>query len=413
MSKSTIVIILTIVLLAVISIPLFEWKEIDDHKGNTWMDLDNKKNSGLWLFLQLLKDTKGENNVAVVDKLKDLEYDSLKSNLTIIYSYNSSYDNGVLDTFLAKHPSTDVLLFNSPYKWYEDSIFSLRISQTTLAIDSNSFTLYPLDREGMYLDSMELTMYAYDSVKYWVNIIDRELEIPYFIEFNPNEDFIITKYDEIIFGKYPDSTRSIYYHTLPTLFINEYLATPTGKKHFEYVISELDYDKYTLLELPSYQYDAPDFEKNYFQFIFNNKGMKMAYLIFLVSLILAFIFKGKRKQKVVPLIKEKKNTSIEFIQILADLHQSQDSPIKLVRKMEKIFYYQMNQKYYIPEKTENYAEKLATKSEIPLNKIKFVLAWFEKAKTMSYVNDQDISSISYELEKIFNHQKNYRDGRPI
>ena len=139
----------------------------------------------------------------------------------------------------------------------------------------------------------------------------------------------------------------------------------------------------------------------------------MAYLIFLVSLILAFIFKGKRKQKVVPLIKEKKNTSIEFIQILADLHQSQDSPIKLVRKMEKIFYYQMNQKYYIPEKTENYAEKLATKSEIPLNKIKFVLAWFEKAKTMSYVNDQDISSISYELEKIFNHQKNYKDGRPI
>jgi len=58
------------------------------------------------------------------------------------------------------------------------------------------------------------------------------------------------------------------------------------------------------------------------KYILSQESLKWAYYILIVSIIVYIIFQGKRKQRVIPLIPPLKNTTLEFVRIIASCTSS-------------------------------------------------------------------------------------------
>ena len=65
----------------------------------------------------------------------------------------------------------------------------------------------------------------------------------------------------------------------------------------------------------------PEVDKSYLQHILSDTPLKTAFYLSLIGFLLFIIFTAKRKQRVVPVIKEKKNGQLKFIQQIGSLYK--------------------------------------------------------------------------------------------
>ena len=84
----------------------------------------------------------------------------------------------------------------------------------------------------------------------------------------------------------------------------------------------------------------------------------------LLGFVLYLLFKGKRQQRIIPVIEKPKNTTIEFAQSISSLYYQERDATDMVRKKITYFLDQVRQRYYLDTQqiNEDFAAKLANKS---------------------------------------------------
>ena len=122
-------------------------------------------------------------------------------------------------------------------------------------------------------------------------------------------------------------------------------------------------------------------------YILLQDSLRYAWWLLLVSVVLYSFFTAKRKQRVVPVLEPKTNTSMEFVSAIAKLHYENAYHRDIAKKRIKYFFYFIKARYGLTTQilSEPYLIRLSEKSSLGRQDIEAVALEFERAeKSRSY-----------------------------
>jgi hypothetical protein len=186
--------------------------------------------------------------------------------------------------------------------------------------------------------------------------------------------------DHVNFAKLPYGDGNLYVHTNPLVFTNYFIAK---QKQAEYAAAALSHlrgksiiwDEFSKSQISSE--NAPNISP--LSYILQHPSLKYAWWMMLASAILYTLFTAKRKQRTIPVLEEKVNTSLEFVKMISALHFQNANHLDIARKKMKYFLYFIRAKYgmYTQNFTEEHFKRLAEKSKIDLQEIKSIFNEFQ------------------------------------
>lgn len=149
-----------------------------------------------------------------------------------------------------------------------------------------------------------------------------------------------------VFVKADYGKGQIFIHNLPLAFTNYYvLDTITGKQAFH----ALSYLPAQPVYWDEYQKQGRfgENERSVFRYIVSQPGLKTAYLLTLIGLIVYAVFSGKRKQRVIPIMDPPKNVSLEFVRTIGNMYYRKGNHANLAEKLIQHFWIYMRERFGI------------------------------------------------------------------
>ncbi len=192
-------------------------------------------------------------------------------------------------------------------------------------------------------------------------------------------------------------------HTNPIVFTNYFMVDSMGFAHAEGVFSYLGegdilWDK--LSKLP-YTNEKTNKTEGPLKYILSVPSLRWAWYLFLISILVYFIFYAKRKQRAIPILPSKINSTIEFTETMGRLYFSQKDNDKIVAHKTKLFLSYLRSRYQLTtnELDDELALRTCLKSGIERSKIDAI---FKANKLLSFKNDTtDEQLIAYHQQLEF------------
>jgi len=146
-------------------------------------------------------------------------------------------------------------------------------------------------------------------------------------------------------------------------------------------------------------------EETPMDYVLAQPSLMWAYYLVVLSLLFYALLRGRRRQKVIPLIPRYDNTSLDHVQMLADLYESQGQHNKLIGHMRQLFYHKMEQRYFLKPSHPDYVEKLSQKSKVPSDEIEILLNRFKKVSSSKKMNAYDLNVFYKTLQRFYDKCK--------
>jgi hypothetical protein len=171
---------------------------------------------------------------------------------------------------------------------------------------------------------------------------------------------------------------NLFLHTSPLVFTNYFLTDAEKVDYAESVFSELDgsdliWDEYS--KIPSA--GGAGF-KGPLYFILQQPALKYAWWMLLATVALYVVFAAKRRQRVIPVLEVKSNTSLEFVNLISRLHYENGNHVDMARKKMKYFLYFVRSKYGIHAEgfQEDQIRRLAEKSRVSIDEVRAIFSQY-------------------------------------
>lgn len=169
---------------------------------------------------------------------------------------------------------------------------------------------------------------------------------------------------------------SLYLHSNPLVFTNYFM---TKREHVTYaagVFSHLDgrdmiWDEYSKIPLPGGNaYNSPLY------FILQQPSLKYAWWLLLCTVLLYVVFGAKRKQRVIPVLETKSNTSLELVNLISRLHFRNGNHLDMAHKKMRYFLYFIRSRYGIHAErfSQLHIQKLAEKAKVRISDVELIFS---------------------------------------
>lgn len=157
----------------------------------------------------------------------------------------------------------------------------------------------------------------------------------YFTTFDTSKVVVlgIDDYDNVNFIRVKYGKGNLYLHCIPNIFTNYNLL----KSDRDYIFKSLSYLKNRGVIWDEYYKEVNKYASTPIRFILSQPSLKWAYFTLLISSIFFVIFKGRRDQRVIPVIKPLANTTLEFVNTVGNLYYKQSNHKNIADK--KIIYF--------------------------------------------------------------------------
>lgn len=222
-------------------------------------------------------------------------------------------------------------------------------------------------------------------------------------------------------GSYPNYIRFaygkgyFYLHTTPLAFTNYYMINDTTMNYCRDALSYLgDGNIYWDEENRSYHPSAVPSNaplskpgEGPLEFILSEQGLRQAWYLLLVGTILYLMFGAKRKQRIIPVMENMENTSIEYAEVISQMFMKQKDHKKLAQMKMELFKSFLKERFRIklsPSSTEITAssiEEISQKSNIPIEKVKDIFDQFEILNISSEVRTEQLLTFHKKLEQFY------------
>lgn len=411
-NKNTIITFAVLALACVTLFLLFEIKHVPDVNWNQDYQYNSQEPHGAWAFQKLLKQSYGEENVSLYTEIDSFE--NKDKQLYINYG---------------KRITIPLNKQNELFSFLENGNSILFISE---AIYSNSDTLssYDLDFD-FYPDSLSRVQFLNeDSISYTFKFYNKDInkaseisKIGYYID--TYADSIIQSLAQIddslsVFYKRPHLNGNIYVYSDPNNFSNIAATQADYLNHFNQVFGHFDANQIILdnpsrSEILQNQYGGSQNprsgsqnrygDNSPLQYILSQPALAWAYYITLLGVLLYIIFRGKRKQRIIPITQFNNNTSLEYVDTISQIFLSQKQNRKLVAHIESIFYHNVRKKYFIARNHREFEKTFIQKSKIDENELRYVLDKFKNAQDGYEFTDTQLHSLYKKLELIYSKWK--------
>lgn len=208
------------------------------------------------------------------------------------------------------------------------------------------------------------------------------------------------------FAVIPVGHGRIFTHLEPRVFSNYYLRTPEGYSYASEVFAHLSmrpiyFDKYNRSYHYQHELDLTHVEGP-LDYLFQQPALRNAWITLLVGIMLFLLFRSKRQQRIIPIIPEVENTSIEFAKALGTLYYQSNRTKFLANEMMRLFHTFNRRRYNIQpaKKGVDNSDFIASKSKVNQALIKNI---YELERKLKY---NEMAKM-HELMPLFHALKSY------
>lgn len=381
---------LVFLLLAVLTefreVPAYEWKEKFSY--------DDQQPEGLYIFKELVNRYFKD----VPSTLNGYPEDTLNTNSLYIQFVPKYLESHQVDTLLnIASNGNDVLIIADLYAdnladsfpfyiedtFLQDSVLNFNFIAPEYAADSNYSYVFH-DKEFAPYTPKEF--YLMEGL-YW----EEDLE---FIR-------VATPDSLILFAEFKIGDGRVFYHVKKDLFYNYSYRQNQMFDYTQRILSYFDPQHVYLLSPIIELSDQNQTTGNPLEFIMSRPALKAAYYLLIIGVLLYVFFGGRRKQKVIPVHPENKNTSLEYIETVSQLFYQQGQHEKLVAHMKEIFHHKMQKKFFVAPDDPNYLDVLTKKSKISKTELQYVLDRFKNLEDNFNFRGDQLVSLNRRLEHIY------------
>lgn len=211
-----------------------------------------------------------------------------------------------------------------------------------------------------------------------------------------DEDNITETHPNFIKVAYANNDRAFFIHTNPYAFSNYHMLN--GNE---------DYAATVLSYLPKHQLIWDNYIKagrkivtSPLRFIMSSSALKWSFYLILLILILFVLFRGKRTQRVIPVIEPLKNSTVEFTQTIGDLYYQNRNYKSIIDKKITYFLEFIRNRFYLNTSQLNthFIERLAIKSSNTKETTKTTIDLIVHLKNKQVVTENDLIQLNKQIE---------------
>lgn len=307
--------------------------------------------------------------------------------------------------------NSNLIIISNNFNTDEYSINAL----LNMAENGNNIFISALDWDYKFLDTLNLTLkYSWNGSNNNFNFLDENLKSdkPYFFEYKYYSYFdtdSCTKFTPLSYVEY--NTRynfikieygegNFYLNAVPLAFTNYTILKSLTRDYVEKSFSLLDQND---IVWDDYVRKSPFPNMSVFQLIKQHPPLKAAYYFSILFIILFVIFYGKRRQRVIPVIKPLRNNSLDFISTISRLYFQQKKHEEIASKRLHYFLHDINLKYKIKAKTfdDDLVEKLSLRTKKSKEKISSIINNLRKYHNMDKISSTDLIELNKQIEKFY------------
>jgi hypothetical protein len=187
---------------------------------------------------------------------------------------------------------------------------------------------------------------------------------------------------QVDFVKIPVEKGNVYLHCNPLLFTNYFLINRDKLDYAAGVFSHLRgndivWDEYSKIPLASNNNRNRSSSPLYY--VLQQRSLKYAWWLLLITAVLYVFFAAKRKQRVIPVLEKKSNTSLEYVNLISTLHYKNGNHLDMARKKMKYFLYFIRSRYGVSTDSikEEQIKRIAEKSKMNVEDVRIIFDQYQ------------------------------------
>jgi len=381
-SNITYVIEAMIMLLIIVFCLSYKIEKKPDIKWDEKLTYNSEATGGLALFTNLIKSKYGSDNCSF-ERSDSLEILAEKENsLLIHFSKNLPITGKRISNLLEFiENGNDAILFiedgylghqefptidSSLNYYYQDSIIVNWEDDLNFSFKNVNLDLYELSKTNFYYIPDSLSSYIKYSYK----------------------DLATNEQGKAIFRSIDFDSSTLFVHTIPKLYTNIASEQDFYLQNLNNTFKDISR---TNVIFHTFNLDSDETKESPLQFILSQRSLRTGYYLLLFTTLLYILFGSKRKQRIIPVVKPKVNTSKEYVSIASALFEAQNQNRKLAPHMENIFNNKMKKKYFLNSNAKDYNIQLQRKSRVSQAIIDRILNKFRLANSKQFTNEELIN----------------------
>jgi hypothetical protein len=216
--------------------------------------------------------------------------------------------------------------------------------------------------------------------------------------------------EKLNFAKFRHGKGQIFLHTNPLLFTNYFVSTDTGFAYAGQVFAELE-TTHVLYDVGSREYkedatrtmrksDSP------LSYILKQPSLKWAWYLLIIATLCFFLFKAKREQRIIAVLEQKRNTSLNFVETISGLYFNYKDHKKMTVIKMNLFTGFIRQKLGIPTNniTEEVIQQISTKAKVPLHDTSIIFYYYDKLiQAQKTIDADDLINLNTYIETFYKY----------
>lgn len=376
---------------------------------------------GLKFFNSYIKELKGESNYAITDSSLEISLPK--------YTENNG-DQLLVHVSQAFHPDLDEIDVILDFLENGNDVFiaAKSVSRSFMEEIDEGQCSYLWQGNNSYNDSTLRFNFTQESLQrfepyryHWMYKDKKTRHSWYYFDSNniceASDIEVIGRFNQYMNNliKLPVNKGNVYLLSTPEMLLNYFLTQEDGQevvgKMFSYTADKphVVWDAKNSFSNYNPNPDRNDLSQNKgpLSYILSQESLKWAFYTFLISILTFLFFQAKRKQKSIPILAKKENSSIEYVETISEMYFQRDGHDKMLKYMSQQFSDHIRKRYRLTPKydEERFIKLLAHKSAIDEARIERIIDLMEKAKMASNATPEFLIKYHQEVEYFYNHCK--------
>lgn len=189
----------------------------------------------------------------------------------------------------------------------------------------------------------------------------------------------------------------IYLHCLPEVFTNYHIL---HEERYHYAAKALSViqNKEILFSDVYYEWEQP---RTPLRVILSNPGFSQAWYLLLIGLLLLLLFKSKREQRAVKVVKPEPNMSKEFAQTIGNMYYENGQPANIIHKKIDYFLFSIRSLFHLDTMElldEKFIKQLSLKAGVEIAETKQLMLLLERYKNTKNHQIDDVKIVNNSIE---------------
>jgi len=205
------------------------------------------------------------------------------------------------------------------------------------------------------------------------------------------------------FVKYNYGKGHFYFYTFPEVFTNYALLKSDNAQQAANVLSYIRSDIPIIWD--AYYKTGKTRITSPIHYLLSSKSLKYAYYVMLLGVLLFVIFKGKRTQRSIPIIKPLKNQTLAFTQTIANMYFENEDHKNIAEQKISYFLDYIRTTFHIQTANlnEEFYKKIASKSGNSFEFVKKIFKECDSIHLKNAITKEELITLNKNIEKFKNN----------